>query len=221
MRFPCLAVLVLAVSGLFGCERQPVAPIVSSGPQEELVARTAAELEVVARRDQVLATSSGQTQVALAAIEYDVPPEQFGTPTPIDNRLFYAAVKLANGKVSGLFSYTQALGGESFEFSGTITCLNLYDFDGGTHNRVKLGGRILRSNDATIPVGTFIWWQGIDNSLSPGNLPDRSTIAGFGDEAANIAFCTSPAPPRFVFDVDRGNLLVRALGHGALAADAR
>jgi hypothetical protein len=144
---------------------------------------------------EISATSNPLSQVALSACEFDVPPEVFGVL--VDNRLFFAAVKATSGDVSGLFSYSQSVEGESFNFAGRITCMHLYDFDGGTLNRAKLGGVVDWTDDETIPVGTFIWWQTIDNRLSPGNLHDKSTLSGFGDEAANEAFCNSPDPPRF------------------------
>ncbi len=73
-------------------------------------------------------------------------------------------------------------------------------------NRVKYGGVVEVSNDPDIVPGElFIWFQGIDNG--EGVEPDLSTIAGAGDDAANEAFCASPAPPRFVFPV-QGNIQV-------------
>ena len=71
----------------------------------------------------------------------------------------------------------------------------------------KIGGRVDNSDDPSIPVGTFIWWQAIDNSRL--RRADQSTLTGFGDEAANTAFCTSPNPPRFgPFDVIAGAITV-------------
>jgi hypothetical protein len=204
--------------GIFamGCGERSAITTAPVGPAPELRAETAAEVAVERRHAELAASSGGLTQVAAAACEFDVPPEVFGVL--IDNRLFYVAAKNAAGNVSGLFSYTQAAAGETFRFAGRITCMNLYDYDGGTLNRAKLGGPIDYSNDPTIPVGTFIWWQTIDNTQSPGSLPDKSTLSGFGDEAANTAFCNNPAPPRFgPWDVDRGNIAVRSLS-GTIAA---
>ena len=128
-------------------------------------------------------------------------------------RLFYVAAKDAEGVTTGSYAFTLFIDGVTTHYSGELTCLGLYDFDGGTNNRAKLGGRIDTSDDPDAPAGLFIWWQQIDNSHSPGHPPDKSTFAGFGDEAANIAFCQSPNPPRFgPFDVDEGNILVRKLG---------
>jgi hypothetical protein len=213
-----VSALVLVVAAL-GCSSERssiVAPLVHepsltpSSPEEQRVALEAREVS----RNAVKLSA-----VATAAIVFDVPPEVFGTTTPVDNRLFYAAAKDSRGNVAGLFSYTQSYDGHTFHYSGRISCLNVYDFDGGTNNRVKLGGPIDRSDDPDVAVGRYMWWQGIDNALSPSQPPDKSTLGGVGDEAANIAFCQSPNPPRFgPFEVDQGDLFVRVIAAGALWA---
>ena len=118
--------------------------------------------------------------------------------------LSFNARKDADGNVSGQFVYHQVVEGESFNFVVDVTCFNVYD-----GNRAKIGGEIIVSNDPTIPVGTFAWFQVFDNGEGAEAPPDRSSLIGFGDETANEAFCNSPNLPRFgPWDVE-GNVQVR------------
>ena len=83
--------------------------------------------------------------------------------------------------------------------------MNIYD-----GNRAKIGGVVEFSNDSTVPVGSFAWFQVFDNGEGAGAPPDRSSLVGFGDEAANEAFCNSPNLPRFgPWDIE-GNIQVIA-----------
>jgi len=131
-------------------------------------------------------------------------------PNPFDvevwNRtLSFNARKYEDGSVSGRFEYHQVVEGEAFVFNVHVTCLNVYD-----GNRAKIGGVIEVSNDPTLPAGVFAWFQVFDNGEGAGAPPDRSSLVGFGDEAANEAFCNSPNLPRFgPWDV-QGNVQVDA-----------
>ena len=134
----------------------------------------------------------------------------------IDNRLTFNARRSADGEVTGHYSYTQSALGQDFIFSGDITCFQIYDtpvlvrFPGipaMTGNRAKWGGIIVESNDPTLPPGGYIWFQSIDN----GSFSDVSTLSGFGNEAANEAFCASANVPNPNFGphaLTRGNVLV-------------
>ncbi len=65
------------------------------------------------------------------------------------------------------------------------------------------------SSDPTLPAGVFAWFSVFDNGEGANALLDRSTLVGFGNEAANEAFCNSPNLPRFgPWDV-QGNVQVR------------
>jgi hypothetical protein len=76
-------------------------------------------------------------------------------------------------------------------------------------NRAKIGGIVTQSSDPTIAVGMFGWFQVFDNGEDANAPPDQSSLVGFGDEAANEAFCNSPNLPRFgPWDV-QGNVQVR------------
>ena len=142
---------------------------------------------------------------ANGAAHWTIPlPNPFGVE--VQNRtLAFNARKYADGSVTGRFEYHQVVEGEAFKFNVDVTCLNVYD-----GNRAKIGGVIEVSNDPTLPAGTFAWFQVIDNGEGTNTLPDRSSLIGFGNEAANEAFCNSAALPRFgPWDV-QGDVQVRA-----------
>jgi hypothetical protein len=145
--------------------------------------------------------------IALGLDEISVPPSVFGTQSDVVGKYAFVVAKDTQGKVRGAYRFSESVDGVTTHYAGVLTCVEVYDFNGLTGNRAKIGGRVDSSDDPTIPVGTFIWWQAIDNhSLE---RPDQSTLTGFGDEAANTAFCASPNPPRFgPFDVIRGNITV-------------
>ncbi|HUF12691.1 MAG TPA: hypothetical protein VMN78_06315 [Longimicrobiales bacterium] len=121
-----------------------------------------------------------------------------GVDDPIGNVLGFNAVRYADGSVSGQIEYQQSALGEFFRFHGPVTCIGVYD-DG---TRAKFGGPITRSDDPTIPVGVFMWFTVVDNGNGGSGVPDRSSILGIGDEAANEAFCASDAPPNARFSAD-------------------
>jgi hypothetical protein len=130
-------------------------------------------------------------------------------PNPFDvvvkNRtLAFNALRYEDGSVSGRFEYHQVVEGDAFRFNVDVTCFVVYD-----GNRAKIGGVVEQSSDPTVPVGTFAWFQVFDNGEGAGAPPDRSSLVGFGDEAANEAFCKSPNLPRFgPWDV-QGNVQVQ------------
>lgn len=129
-------------------------------------------------------------------------PNPFGVE--VWNRtLPFNARKYSDGRVSGRFEYHQVVEGEAFVFNVDVTCFNVYD-----GNRAKIGGVIEVSNDPTLPAGVFAWFQVFDNGEGAAAPPDRSSLVGLGDEAANEAFCNSPNLPRFgPWDV-QGNVQV-------------
>ena len=121
-----------------------------------------------------------------------------GVDDPIGNVLAFNAVRYADGSVRGQIEYQQSALGEFFRFHGTVTCIGVYD-DG---TRAKFGGLITRSDDPTIPVGVYMWFTVVDNGAGANSPPDRSSILGIGDNAANEAFCASSAPPNARFSSD-------------------
>jgi hypothetical protein len=151
-----------------------------------------------------LAAPGGPVASASGGIHWTIPlPNAFGVEV-VNQPLAFNARKYADGSVSGRFEYHQIVEGTSFDFNVDVTCMNVYDGD-----RAKIGGVVKSSSDPTIPPGTFAWFQVFDNGEGPNAAPDRSSLVGFGDEAANDAFCDSPNLPRFgPWDV-QGNVQVR------------
>ena len=146
----------------------------------------------------------GVVASASGGVHWTIPlPNPFGVEVG-NQPLSFTAVKRADGEVSGHFTYHQVVEGQSFNFGVDVTCFVVYD-----GSRAKIGGVIRTSNDPTLPPGRFAWFQVFDNGEGAGALPDRSSLIGFGDEAANEAFCSSSALPRFgPWDVE-GNVQVR------------
>ncbi len=213
--------VAIVVSGtLLGCSKNPAAPTQSDvRVTQGVTAESAAERLVEARAQEMAAQGPALSAFASAAIAYHAPPEVFGVP--VSARLFYAVAKDQDGNVSGLFAVSQTVDVVTNNYTGHFTCMGIYDFDGGRSNRAKIGGQIDTSDDPEAPPGVYMWWQQIDNARSPGHPPDKSTFGGFGDEAANIAFCQSPNPPRFgPFPLDDGDIIVKVFGPQAAASAA-
>lgn len=118
--------------------------------------------------------------------------EVFGLTIP--QTLGFSAKKYADGSVDGHINYHQTFQGETLRFNATVTCMNIYD-----GNRVKYGGEVVLSTDPTVPPGTFIWFQGIDNGEGASAPADQSTGSGFGTEQENQDFCDSPEEPNPLF----------------------
>ena len=150
------------------------------------------------------AAQSGNAVVESAngGVHWTIPlPNAFGVEVK-NQPLAFNARKYADGSVSGQFEYHQIVEGETFNFNVDVTCMNVYG------NRAKIGGVVKNSSDPTEPPGTFAWFQVFDNGEGAGAPPDQSSLVGFGDEAANEAFCNSPNLPRFgPWDV-QGNIQV-------------
>lgn len=152
------------------------------------------------------ATDGHPVAFAAAAIQWTIPlPNVFDVA--VGNKLAYAATKSSDGSASGYFLYYQTVNGVTFRYSGRVTCMGVYD--GGA--RAKIGGLVTGSTDPDITVGSYGWFQAFDNGWSPAH-PDQSTLLGFGDAAANQAFCASPNTPRFgPWDV-QGQIVIRSAG---------
>ena len=151
-----------------------------------------------------LAAPGGPVASASGGIHWTIPlPNAFGVEV-VNQPLAFNARKYADGSVSGRFEYHQIVEGTSFDFNVDVTCMNVY---GG--NRAKIGGIVTQSSDPTIAVGMYGWFQVFDNGEGANAAADQSSLIGFGDEAANEAFCNSPNLPRFgPWDV-QGNVQVR------------
>jgi hypothetical protein len=150
------------------------------------------------------ASEGGPVISATGGVHWTIPlPNPFGGEV-VNQPLAFSARKYADGSVDGQFEYHQIFQGESFNFHVDVTCMNVYD-----GNRAKIGGVITRSNDPVQVPGRYAWFQVFDNGEGANDPPDQSSLIGFGNEAANEAFCNSPNLPRFgPWDV-HGNVQVR------------
>jgi hypothetical protein len=136
-------------------------------------------------------SDAGVVASAEGAYHWTIPAtDVFGIE--IQNAMWFNARRLADGTATGRFFYLQRAEGETFTFGVDVTCMRT-----PAPNRAKIGGIVTYSNDPTIPVGRFGWFQIFDNGHGQTGTPDRSSLVGFGDEAANEAFCASPNLPRF------------------------
>jgi hypothetical protein len=170
-------------------------------PTDGTTGGAAAAPRFAATGADVVASASGGVKYTLDGFDFDGD----GVVDPLDQQLNFTAQKRADGTVKGQILYVQKVFGETFRFKGDVSCINVYD-----GNRVKFGGPITQSNDATVPVGVFMWFHSLDNGEGAGAPPDQTTGFGLGDNAANEAFCNSAAlpNPRFLTDVSDGNLQV-------------
>jgi hypothetical protein len=141
----------------------------------------------------------------------------------VDNRLTFNARRDAEGNVSGSWNYEQTdfgTAGIPYTYKGSVTCFKVYDtpvlqrfpdVPPMIGNRAKWGGPIEATTDPTVPVGTFAWFQSIDNGEGANEGPDVSTIFGLGDETANEAFCNvaNVPNPNFGPHAVEGDIQVR------------
>ena len=155
------------------------------GVDSEVIAGSALETvaEVRASQGAAVARASGGADWVL---------EVFGFVIP--QTLGFSARKYSDGTVLGHINYQQTFEGSTFHFNATVTCMSVYD-----GNRVKFGGEVQVSNDPTLPPGTFIWFQAIDNGEGANAPSDMSTGSGFGTNDENQAFCDASTPPNPLF----------------------
>ena len=180
--------LVLALVLPTGCEDLPTPP-------------SAETPQLAAAGQNVVVSASGGARWDLGGLDLDGD----GDEDPVTNVLAFNAVRNADGSVHGQIEYQQSGLGETFRFHGTVTCIEVYE-----GNRGRFGGPITRSDDPTVPVGRFMWFTVVDNGAGSSSTPDRSSIFGLGDDAANERFCANPSPPnaRFSADIESGNIRV-------------
>ncbi len=208
MRVVCRLAVATAVALLLGCDSEAM-----DAPTGTDAARAA---------DGVTLQGEKWEHNATGGYHFTVPADFNGGifGGEVGNRLTFEARRDVGGVVSGHFLYEQTFQGETFRFSGRVTCFRVYDtpvlesfedIPPMTQNRAKWGGVIETSTDPTIPVGTFGWFQSIDNGESGNGPPDLSTLMGIGDEAANEAFCNSDHVPNPLFGphVVQGSIQVR------------
>ena len=148
----------------------------------------------------VVASASGGAQYTLEGVDFDGD----GVPDPLPQHVSFTAQKSADGTVKGSIVYSQEFQGETFWLRSNVTCINVYD-----GNRAKYGGLVLDAN-FDIGEGVYMWLHSIDHGQGSGSPPDETTGIGIGDNAANEAFCDSPAlpNPRFLTEITSGNIQV-------------
>lgn len=188
-------------------------------PTETDASKVATPVEIAAAGGKFVHQASGGFHFLIPA---DFNGGIFGGA--VDNRLTFHAKREADGTVTGSFNYEQTdfgTAGIPYTYKGSVTCFKVYDtpvlvrfedIPPMTQNRAKWGGPIEETNDPTVPVGTFGWFQSIDNGEGSNSPPDLSTLFGLGDEAANEAFCDSENVPNSDFGphaIDGGNIQVR------------
>ncbi len=171
-------------------------------------------------------TLSAHAALATGGYHFLVPADFNGGifGAEVGNRVTFNARKSDGGIVDGRFTYEQEFMGDVVFVKGRVTCFEVYDtpvldrtpdVPPMTRNRAKWGGVIEQSNfpdDPVVGIGRFAWFQSIDNGEGAGEPSDVSTLAGFGDESANEAFCNSDAVPNPNFGphpLDGGNIEVR------------
>lgn len=116
--------------------------------------------------------------------------------------LSYNALRHADGSVGGQYEYHVSIAGDTDRVHGTIICFK------AEGNRAWIGATVDETTDTTVE-GLFSWWQVEDNGQGANAAADRTTFLGFGTLAETIEYCEGPAP-NFIFDIDAGDLQVRA-----------
>ena len=141
---------VAALALLAACSNEtPNAPALPAEPQDNPLGTA----ELVLPQSGFILGRGGVDHIAVGAYEFTIPADFnggiFGTTTAIENRVIFLAVHFADGTVQGHYSYRQAADGAVYNFSGSITCFQVYDtpvlvrfpdIPPQTMNRAKWGG---------------------------------------------------------------------------------
>lgn len=116
--------------------------------------------------------------------------------------LSYNALRHADGSVSGQYEYQVDVLGDDSAVHGSIICFKAQG------NRAWIGATVDHTDDPTVE-GLFSWWQVEDNGQGANSAPDKTTFLGFGTLQETLDYCEGPEP-NFIFDIDHGNVQVRA-----------
>lgn len=116
--------------------------------------------------------------------------------------LSYNALRHADGSVSGQYEYHVDILGNVSTVHGTVICFK------AEGNRAWIGATVDRTSDPGVE-GLFSWWQVEDNGQGANAAPDMTTFLGFGTLQETFDYCEGP-DPNFIFDIDHGNVRVRA-----------
>ena len=126
---------------------------------------------------------AGAPEIHVTGSVHFTNPDFFGNPVEV-RTLSFNARKNAAGEVSGRFEYHQVFLGNTFKFTGRMTCLTVRG------NRAWLGALVL---DATNParIGQFGWWQVTDNGEGANDDADLGGLVGLGSEERNELYCAN------------------------------
>jgi hypothetical protein len=202
--------MVAALTAMAACSNSDIAPGPNSSGKPGLAVRETPDSSSVAF-DLIGGASAAHHPMDAGGTYHFFVPADFNGGIfggSVDNDIAFDAHRDANGTVSGHFRYVQNFAGTVNVYSGRVTCFAVYDtpvlqgfpdIPAHTQNRAKWGALVEHSTDPTEPAGSsYIWFQSIDNDARgerAASQPDLSTESGFGDQAANEAFCATSKVP--------------------------
>jgi hypothetical protein len=103
----------------------------------------------------------------------------------------------------GHFAYRELDDGAPTDARGPVWCMTVIGQD------AWIGGTIQRSNDPSL-LGLGGWWHVVDNGHGKNGPADITTFMGVGSIQQTQDFCDAHAPFKHPFDVQRGDVEVRA-----------
>jgi hypothetical protein len=160
-----------------------------------LVAATLASLAAIAGPGTPT-TASGVAAFVTGGGEYAIP-----APTNLEAQFGFLALTSADGEAFGTFRHRGVFQGQTFDFTGRVTCLSTDP----VNNRAWIGG-VITKNRSTHPalttpihqVGRDIWFRVVDYGSIHSAVPDRTTFVGFESPTipSSAFYCeTMPWPP--------------------------
>jgi hypothetical protein len=165
--------------------------------------RVLAAMVVVPALLGVAAGGGGASLPSATGGSHLVAHDVFGLATLELQDFGFTARLKGDGTADGWFTYRDVEDGAPFSAGGPVTCLTVIGAD------AWVGGTISQSNDPSV-VGLGGWWHVTDRGQGAGSPPDITTFLGVGALASAAAFCANHPPYRFPFEIDGGNIQVRA-----------
>ena len=149
-----------------------------------------------------LAGADGKGVVASATGSWSMSGTAAGSTFVIDPFSFNVRIR-ADGRVDGVFNYTQVRDGVQLTVKGSLDCAVIRG------NQAWVGGVIEESSRASL-IGLDMWFQVQDNG-EPGAAatPDMSSTIGAGGAGTGEQYCADAPAVLFPFFLDAGNLQVR------------
>lgn len=150
---------------------------------------------LAASSTRTTASGSRVEAVVTGLGEYSVP-----APNSIEARFGFLAASTAEGDAFGWFRHHGTVQGQTFDFTGRVTCLSVDP----VNNRAWIGGVVTRNRSThpllTTPihqVGRDIWFRVVDYGSVHSDVADRTTFVGFESAAipTSAFYCaTMPWP---------------------------